>query len=211
MVNRAVVAVALGVGCLLAQAAAPLAGQGIRLNVDAASSHVAIDVGKAGVFGFAGHAHEVVAPVVRGSVTLDAADWQQSEVALEFDAAALRVSGTGEPPADVPQVQQVMLSDRVLDARRFTTIAFKSRRVRIVSGQVGAADVQIDGDVTLRGVTRPLSVRARATLDGAGTLTTRGTFSLKQTDFGIEPVTAAGGSIRVRDAVDVRFVLVAHR
>jgi polyisoprenoid-binding protein YceI len=199
----------LPIAWLLLLAAVRTAGQ--PLVVDASRSHVTIDVGKAGVLGFAGHIHEVAASAVRGTVTLDPADWRQSSVALEFDAAALRVTGKGESPSDVPQVQQVMLSNRVLDAGRFPVVTFRSRKISMLGGAVGAADLQIDGDVTLHGVTRPVSVRARATLNGPDVLTTRGVFSLKQSDFGIEPVTAAGGSIRVKDAVDVQFELVAHR
>jgi hypothetical protein len=30
---------------------------------------------------------------------------------------------------------------------------------------------------------------------------------LKQTDFGMVPVTAAGGTIRVKDELDIQFVL----
>jgi hypothetical protein len=43
-----------------------------------------------------------------------------------------------------------------------------------------------------------------------GRLTARGSFSLKQSDFGMVPVTAAGGTVRVEDEVDVQFVLRAR-
>ncbi|MGE5358845.1 MAG: YceI family protein [Bacteroidales bacterium] len=211
MANYQWVGACLGLAWLTLTAAVPATPAATPWTIDAGKSRVVIEVGKAGMLGFAGHAHEIVAPAVRGAVALDETDWRQSTVTLEFDATALRVSGEGEPPADVPQVQQVMLSNRVLDVARFATVSFKSRRISIVGGRIGAADLQIDGDVTLHGVTRPLSVRARAALDGSGALVTRGDFSIKQTDFGIEPVTAAAGSIRVKDAVGVQFVLVAHR
>lgn len=210
MANHQLVGATLGLTWLALNAVLPAAPP-TPWTVDAAKSRVVIDVGKAGMFGFAGHAHAVLAPGVRGVVTLDETDWRQSTVRLEFDASSLRVEANGEPAADVPKVQQVMLSAQVLDVARFSTVSFQSRRISIVGGTIGAADLQIDGVVTLHGVTRPLSVRARATLDGRDSLATRGTFSLKQTDFGIQPVTAAAGSIRVRDAVDVQFLLVAHR
>lgn len=79
------------------------------------TSQVVVHVGKAGVFGFAGHAHEVAAPVA-GSVTLDRANLGRSRVVLEFETKALRVTGRGEPAGDVPEVQRTMLGERVLDA-----------------------------------------------------------------------------------------------
>jgi polyisoprenoid-binding protein YceI len=209
-IHLQVVAVAVA-GCLTLAAGVPAGGALTRLDLAAAESHVLIGVGKAGLFGFAGHAHEVVAPEVSGNVTLDEADWSHSSVSLEFKSAALRVSGKGEPPADVPQVQQVMLGPRVLDAAHFPTVSFRSTRIAAGTISARGADLRIDGDLTLHGVTRPVTVPARVTLDGDGSLTARGTFTVKQTAFGIEPVTAGGGTVRVRDEVDVTFVLKARR
>jgi hypothetical protein len=41
------------------------------------------------------------------------------------------------------------------------------------------------------------------------TLTGTGKMSVKQTDFGIEPVSAGGGLVKVEDAVTVTFRIVA--
>jgi polyisoprenoid-binding protein YceI len=179
----------------------------VVLAIDAANSRVLIQVGKTGLFGFAGHAHEIAAPEVRGSVRFDPADLAQASVSLEFAAAALTVTGTGEPPGDVAEVQKVMRSERVLDVARFPTVAFSSRRVAITSQTTGAADVVIDGDLTVHGTTRPVTVRARVTLDGGRLVTARGSFVMKQTDFGMVPVTAGGGTIRVKDELEIQFVL----
>ena len=185
--------------------------QGPQLyTIDAATSHVLIQVGKTGMFGFAGHAHEVVAPSVTGRVSVEPNDWQRSSVSLEFKAGALTVSGKGEPPADVPKVQQVMLSEQVLDVKRFPTVAFRSRRVSAAPPATDGLALTIDGDLTLHGVTRPLTIHARATVQ-ADRLTARGTFVIKQTDFGIRPVTAGGGTVKVKDEVQVEFVLEAMR
>jgi polyisoprenoid-binding protein YceI len=159
---------------------------------------------------FAGHIHEVVAPAVRGRVTFDPTDWPHASVSLEFDAAALRVTGKGEAASDVPTVERTMLGEQVLDARRFPTIAFRSRRVSVAFSAAGVAALTIDGDMTLHGKTRPLTIRANATVDTSGRVTATGTFALKQTDFDMVPVTAAGGTIRVKDELDIQFVLKAR-
>jgi polyisoprenoid-binding protein YceI len=180
------------------------------LTVDAANSQVMIQVGKAGVFGFAGHAHEVAAADVHGEVIVDQADLSRASVSLEFTAAALRVTGRNEPPADVGEVQRVMLSDQVLDVKRFPTISFRSRRIAVAARTATAADLLIEGDLTLHGTARPMTVRASAAFDARGRLTATGSFPLMQSDFGMVPVTAAGGTIRVRDQVDIQFVLRAR-
>ena len=180
------------------------------LTIDAAGSRVSIDVGRSGVFGFAGHNHEVLAPAVSGRVAFDPGDWQHATVTLQFDAAALRVTGKGDPPADIPEVQRVMLSDEVLAVKRFPTVAFRSRRVSATPRTPQTIDLAIEGDVTLHGTTRPMTVRATVTLEPDG-LTARGSFVLRQTEFGMQPVTAAGGTVRVKDEVQVQLVLKARR
>jgi polyisoprenoid-binding protein YceI len=194
---------------LVALAVAPAWRGPTVLTIDPGESRVTIFVGKAGLLSFAGHAHEVVAPVVRGRVTFDPMDWPKASVSLEFDAAALRVTGKGEPASDLPAVEKTMLGAQVLDVERFPTIAFLSRRVSVVTGASGPAALTIDGDLTLHGKTRPMTIRARASLDASGRLTATGAFALKQTDFGIVPVTAAGGTIRVKNDLDIQFVLKA--
>jgi polyisoprenoid-binding protein YceI len=192
---------------LIAQAVAP-AGRGPTvLTIDPGESRVTILVGKAGMMSFAGHVHEVVAPAVRGRVTFDPMDWPHASVSLEFDAAALRVTGKDEAAADVPVVENTMRSAKVLDVEHFRTITFQSRRVSVVIGAAGPAALTIDGDMTLHGTTRPMTIRASASLDTSGRVTATGAFTLKQTDFGIVPVTAAGGTIRVKDDIDIQFVL----
>ena len=194
---------------LITQAPGPTGSRPTVLTGDAADSQVVIQVGKAGLFGFAGHAHEVAATDVHGRVTFDPADLQHASVSLEFPAAALRVTGKDEPPADVGEVQRIMLSEQVLDVKRFPTIVFLSRRVSLTARTASAADLLIEGDLTLHGKTRPVTIRTSTTFDAGGRLTARGSFSLKQSDFGMVPVTAAGGTVRVKDEVDVQFVLRA--
>lgn len=180
------------------------------LTIDAAASRVTIEVGKSGAFSFAGHSHEVLAPAVSGRVTFDPTDWARSAVSLQFDASALKVTGKGDPPSDVPKVQEVMLSDRVLDAKRFPVVAFRSRSVAATPRSPSTVDLVIAGDLTLHGQTRQVTLRSTATLEPGG-LIVRGAFPIRQTEFGMTPVTAGGGTVRVKDDVQVQYLLKARR
>jgi hypothetical protein len=90
---------------------AGLVAQGGTYQVDQSASSVFIHVGKGGLFSFAAHDHEVAAPALGGTVVLDQTDAAKSSVSLDFDAAALKVTGKGEPAKDVPEVQAAMLSE----------------------------------------------------------------------------------------------------
>ena len=180
------------------------------LALDAATSRVVIHVGKSGAFGFAGHEHQAIAQSISGQVLVDADDWTRSSVSLQLGAAGLHVSGQGEPAQDVPRVQQVMAGNRVLDVDRFPTITFRSNRVALKGRSGSTVVLEISGELTLHGVTRPLTLTAATSVDPSGGVSAKGHFPVKQTEFGIEPVTAAGGTVRVKDTLDVEFDLHAR-
>jgi polyisoprenoid-binding protein YceI len=58
----------------------------------------------------------------------------------------------------------------------------------------------VHGDLTVHGQTRPVLVEVTGE---AGHY--RGSAAVRQTDFGIQPVSAAGGTIKVKNEVRVEF------
>src|SRR5581483_11835832 len=106
----ACVALLLGLGSAIVASQQAAATASAVYAIDPKVSEVRIHVDKSGVFGFAGHTHEVRAPVAEGRVEVVAADLARSTVRVAFDASALRVSGEGEPKDDVPEVQKSMLT-----------------------------------------------------------------------------------------------------
>jgi polyisoprenoid-binding protein YceI len=96
-------------------------------RIDSARSTATIDVGKSGLLSFAGgHTHQVVASGISGTIALDVDDPSSSAVHVTIDASALKVSGKGEPPDDVPKVQETMMGPQVLDVQQYPAIAFES-------------------------------------------------------------------------------------
>lgn len=178
-------------------------------TIDPARSHVTIDVGKGGLFSFAaGHTHEVRGPVQSGAVDLDADDPARSQVRLVIDAAALKVSGKGEPPDDVPKVQEAMAGDKVLDVARYPRITFQSTSVTLKSRQGAVLDLIVAGRLTIRDVTRPVTAPVHAEL-GRDALAATGRFSVKQTSYGIKPISVAG-VVTVKDELGISFTIVAR-
>jgi polyisoprenoid-binding protein YceI len=195
---------------VMASAAIPLAAQAPeRLVLDPASTSIVVHVGRSGVFGFAGHDHEIAAPVAEGQILLDRTDLTRSTIVAVFDAKALRVTGKGESADDVPEVQRVMLSDRVLDVEKYPKIIFRSDKISVTQ-RSQRLTLRVDGQLTLHGVARPLSVPVDATLTSNG-LTATGRVVVRQTDFGIQPVTAGAGTVRVKDEVEIVFSIVSRR
>ena len=194
--------------CLGLVAVAPLGTATRTFQIDPARSRASIDVGKAGAFSFAGHTHEVAIPAVNGTVMVEPDAVEHSTVRLEIDAASLKVTGKGDPPKDVPEIQRVMLSDKVLDVDRHPKILFQSTGVTVDRRTGTTLDLNVAGTLTLHQVARPIRVPVHADLE-ADTLTASGRFHVKQTDHGIKPV-SVGGVVNVKDALDISFTIVAR-
>jgi polyisoprenoid-binding protein YceI len=166
-------------------------------------------VGKSGAFSFAGHTHEVVAPALSGEVTADPADLAASRVALTFEAAALKVLPEGEPEGDAPKVEEVMRGPKLLDSVRFPAISFKSQRVGGRDAGGGTYDLELTGEIALHGVTRPITLPVHVEVSG-DTLTASGKAVLRHDQFGMQPVSAAGGSVKVKNEIAVEYRIVAR-
>jgi polyisoprenoid-binding protein YceI len=96
-------------------------------------------------------------------------------------------------------VQARMLGPQVLDASRFTRIRFESTAVE----QPGTDSWVVRGNLDLHGQIRSVTVivsRERGHYKGQTTLL--------QTDFGITPISIAGGTVKVKDRIAIEFDLV---
>lgn len=197
----------LAPGAMLVLAAAPAGAAPRTYVVDAAASSVRVHVGKSGAFSFAGHKHEVVAPAVSGEIVADPADLGASQVTLTFQAGALKVLPEGEPAGDAPKVEEIMRGPKVLDAVRFPAVTFKSQRVTGREAGGGAYDLELTGELTLRGVARAFTLPVHVEVAGE-TLTASGKATLRHDQFGMEPVSAAGGSVKVKNEIPIEYRLV---
>ena len=152
-------------------------------------------VGKAGAFSGFGHSHEISAPIVRGDVETS----KPLSVQFSVNAAAMKVIGKDESEKDRGDVQKTMLGPDVLDVARFPEIKFVSGQVEII----GDSHWRIHGNLTLHGQTKAIVLET--TLEKGHY---RGAATVLQTNFGITPIKVAGGSIKVKDEVEIEYDIV---
>ena len=162
--------------------------------IDTQRSVVTVRVYKAGAFSAFGHEHRIRASIQNGSF-----DEGKGSVDFVVDARALRVIDTDVSDKDRAEIQNTMLGPKVLDSIQFHEIRFLSTEVRRSS----EGKWTVHGDLTLHGQTHPVNVDVERQ-DGRY----RGSARLRQSDFGITPVTVAGGTIKVKDEVRVEFEIV---
>lgn len=100
-------------------------------------------------------------------------------------------------------VRRTMLGPRVLDSRRFPVIKLKSLRM---TGNV--QDPQLSVLVTIRDISREVALAPSVVVAGPR-LIASGQFEIRQSDFGIHPLSVALGAVRIEDRLRVKFVLAA--
>ncbi len=177
-------------------------------RVDAAQSLVAIEVHRAGSLARLGHDHIVASHEVVGYVAPQQgrADLYVELERLAVDEAALRAEAgfDAQPSAsDIAGTRANMLG-KVLESSRFPYALIA------VSGvDLSQRSAPLFVTITLHGQTRTLHVPAEVEVD-TDQLSVTGRLSFEQTDFGITPYSLLGGAIAVRNAVDLRFRIVAR-
>ena len=168
-----------------------VSANGQQRAIDTAKSVMTVHVYKAGVLSAFGHDHEIAAPIGGGSVDVEA-----RKVELHVNAGALRVLDPKASDKDRGEIQTKMLGSDVLDAENHKEIGFQSTRAEAA----GTGAWKLSGNLTLHGETRPVSLAVREK-DGHYS----GTCRFNITNFGIKPVKAAGGTVRVKDEVQIDF------
>jgi polyisoprenoid-binding protein YceI len=161
------------------------------------------------------HDHVIEARGVSGVVHLDPARPGRTRIEITADARKLRA----DPPRlrrlyklpalsadDAAKVQSNMRAADQLHVARHRTIRFRSRKVR----PLGDGRYRLAGTLTLRGVSREVTLDVRARLHGS-LLKGSGQLRFKQSDFGYEPYSAALGLVRVRDEALVDVYIEARR
>jgi len=133
-------------------------------------------------------------PVTGADLSLDLENIAASHVNVAVDVT--------RADAGHPLATQAMVGPRVLDAADYPLITFQSRRVTLV----GDGQARIDGDIAIRGVTRPITLDARLTTSSPDLSDLTVTLSglIHRSDFG-----AIGWSDLVGD--EVRLDIVAAR
>jgi polyisoprenoid-binding protein YceI len=179
-----------------------------KLVVEAARSHLRIELGRTGLFKFMGHEHQIEAPVAEGQVEVVENDPARSSVRLRFEAARLHLVPGSEPADDIPKVEERMRGPEVLDVTKFPEILFVSTSVKGQADGPARLKLTVAGTLTLKGrsfpVELPLEVRR---VDSE--LEARGELELNLHDIGIEPPSVAG-VVKVKDRFRLSFEIYAR-
>jgi polyisoprenoid-binding protein YceI len=163
------------------------------------ASRLVVKTGKAGLFGFAGHSHVIQARGVTGELVYHPGR-PASSLHLRVPTESLEVL-TPPDTAEIRKVTEAMRTE-VLHVDRYPEMRFSAESLDAHGGRM-----TFPLAVTMAGTTRAVPVTAEVTIEG-DSIGAVGTFTAKQTQFGIKPFSGGpGGTVKVADKVVFCFDL----
>jgi polyisoprenoid-binding protein YceI len=188
----------------------------IHYRVDGAASEIHIMVYRGGTMARMGHNHVVSSKSLGGELFLHE-NLKRSRVDLTLPTGSLIVddpqsrSSEGEDfAAEVPQdaregTRRNMLRTEILDGEHYSAISLQSIAV---SGTRSHPELTMR--VKIKDVARDIPVIAMLQ-ESSRTVTVTGEFAIKQTDFGITPLSIALGALQVVDQLKIKFSIVCRQ
>lgn len=164
-------------------------------------------VEKAGLLSGLAHNHEIGVKSFSGRVTVPEAGASGGSLELDVNAQSLTVLDKKPSEEDKKKIYNSMHSE-VLESAKYQKINFKSTSVSDLKKTGDGYSFTLNGDLTLHGVTKRIAVPVSATITPQQ-LRAIGKYTLRQSDFGIKPYSAAGGTVKVKNEVVVNFNIVA--
>jgi polyisoprenoid-binding protein YceI len=165
--------------------------------IDTQRSTITIHVGKSGLLSVAAHDHTVSAPISSGTIR------ESGTPHIEFRVETAKMTVKPDPKIDAKDQAtiQTHMEEMTLETKKFAEITFRSSRVQILAD----GQWKVDGDLSLHGVTKAISLSVKKIGESYSTHA-----ALKQTDFGITPVSIGGGIIKVKNDVEIDFQIFAR-
>ena len=180
-----------------------------RYRLDASQSKFIAHALAGGLLWFKGHDHLVAVREFTGQAELTPNSITPASLVISAKTASMvETSSVFTEPQK--QIINKELREIVLLPDHYPEVVFKSTSV---TGKVTGSnqyDLKITGDLTLHGVTRPITIPTKVIVNG-NELRAQGEFSIKRGDFKVKATSAVHGLVRVRDKVKFTFDIVGHQ
>src|SRR5689334_20654697 len=177
-------------------------------RIEARRSRFVVRAFATGLLSAFGHSPTVAIRDFTGEVQFSPTHPEESSLRLRIKADSLEVTDEVSDK-DRREIERQM-REEVLETARYPEIVFESTRVAADKVTEGQYRVQITGNLSLHGITRECPINAQM-IASEDMLRANGEFPIRQSDFGIKPVSAVGGTIKLKDELKFSFDIVARR
>ena len=176
--------------------------------LDASQSRFVVRVTAAGLLSAFGHNPTVAIRNFTGEARFLPDSPQQSTLRLVIDADSLTITGDVNEK-DRAEMESAMKRD-VLETAAYPEIRFEGSAVEANSISENMYRVKLSGQLILHGVTRNLELPCNI-IFGGDRLRANGEFTIRQTDYQIQLVSAVAGTLKVKDELRFSFDVAGRR
>src|SRR5712691_13221175 len=177
-------------------------------RLDSSQSKFIAHALRGGLLWFKGHDHLVAVREFTGEaqMTPESITPASLEITAKTKSMVETSSVFTEPQKKIIDKE---LREIVLLPDQYPDIVFRSTNVTGKATGNGQYDLRIAGDLTLHGVTRPITIPTKVTVTG-NDLRAQGDFSINRSDFKVKATSAAHGLVRVKNKIKFTFDIVGH-
>lgn len=180
----------------------------VRYAIDGRISRFTIRVSASGMLSAFGHSPTIAIRDFAGEAQFNPDRLESASLHLTVKAVSLSVTDDISDK-DRREIEREM-QDSVLESAKYPEIIYDCPRVSVSNPENGQYSITLQGNLSLHGVTRGLTIPARVAVTG-DMLRAFGEFSLRQSDYNMKPVSAVAGGLKVKDEVKFSFDIVARK
>jgi polyisoprenoid-binding protein YceI len=178
----------------------------VRYRIDASRSRFTVQGSADGLLSMFGHDPVIAIRGFGGDAQFVPGTLESASLLMLVQADSLAVANKVSDK-DRREMERAMRED-LLEIARYPEIVFMSTSITANKTGEGRYRARIVGKLSLHGVTRDHTIDAQLIVS-EGSLRAQGEFPLRQTDYNIRPVSVAGGTLKMKDALKFSFDIVA--
>jgi polyisoprenoid-binding protein YceI len=151
-------------------------------------------------------------------------DWEMEAITTTGEAQFEFKLGSESDPISIKslsfalQVADLKSDNKGLDKKAYEALKsdeFKDIQYELISSTIspekGGYLIQSTGHLTIAGVTRAIVMDVYCMINAEGTITSKGSYKLKMTDYNIKPPSFMLGAMKTGDAITLDFAVVYQK
>jgi polyisoprenoid-binding protein YceI len=180
----------------------------VKYQINATASRFTVQAFATGILSALGHNPRIGIRDYDGEIQFVPETYEKTTVRVTVRSSAMEVLDEMKKDDRIKLEQEMF--EKVLDVKHFATVVYASKAITVHKLDFDLLQAQVTGELSFHGVTRTHAFDARIASMGT-TLRVSGEFWLRQSDYGIKPISFAGGALRLKDEVKFNFELVARK
>jgi polyisoprenoid-binding protein YceI len=180
----------------------------VQFAFDARASLFTVQAFASGIAAVVAHSPKFAVRDFSGSIVFSPDSLEDSSLDLIIQSNSLDLMDDVRA-TERKEIERVMFAE-VLETHKYPTVRFRSTRVTGLRASENMFRLNVTGDLNLHGVTRTVPLESQVMV-GEETLKAQGSFSVRQSDFGLKIASVAGGSLTLKDEIKSGYFIAAKR